>query len=64
MDRLVSYIKDTVRKADLILLLLSLVATAFGCLAIASTTNAEGTLRYVIVQIGAAFIGVFFFSTI
>ena len=61
MDRLVNYIKDTVRKADLILLLLCLVATAFGCLAIASATNAEGTFRYVIVQIGAAFIGVFLF---
>lgn len=61
MDRLVSYVKDTVRKADLILLLLCLVATAFGCLAIASTTNAEGTFRYVIVQIGAALIGVFLF---
>ena len=61
MDRLLSYIKDTVRKADLILLLLCLVATAFGCVAIASTTNAEGTLRYVIVQIGAALIGVFLF---
>ena len=61
MDRLVRYIKDTVRKADLILLLLCLVATAFGCLAIASTTNAEGTIRYVVVQIGAALIGVFLF---
>ena len=61
MDRLVSYIKDTVRKADLILLLLCVVATSFGCLAIASTTNAEGTFRYVIVQIGAALIGVFLF---
>ena len=61
VDRLVRYVKDTVRKADLILLLLCLVATAFGCLAIASATNAEGTFRYVIVQIGAAFIGVFLF---
>ncbi len=61
MDRLVSYIKDTVRKADLILLLLCLVATAFGCLVIASTTNPEGSIRYVIVQIGAALIGVFLF---
>ena len=61
MDRIAAYIKQTVRKADLILLLLCLVGTAFGCLAIASTTNAEGSMRYVIVQIGAAFIGVFLF---
>lgn len=61
MDRLAGYIKDTVRKADLILLLLCLVATTFGCLVIASATNAEGSLRYVVVQIGAALIGVFLF---
>ena len=61
MDRLVSYIKDTVRKADLILLLLCVVATAFGCLVIASATNPEGSIRYVVVQIGAALIGVFLF---
>lgn len=61
MGRIIGYIKDTVRKADLVLLLLCLVATSFGCLAIASTTNAEGTSRYVFVQIGAALIGVFLF---
>lgn len=64
MDRITSYIKDTVRKADLILLLLCLVGTVFGCLAIGSATNAEGSMRYVIVQIGAAIIGVFLFFII
>ena len=64
MKKLFGYIKDTVRKADLILLLLCLVATAFGCLVIASATNAEGSLRYVLVQIGAATIGVFLFFII
>lgn len=61
MGKIFGYIKDTVRKADLILLLLCLVATAFGCLVIASTTNAEGSIRYVLVQMGAAMIGVFAF---
>ena len=64
MNRIVGYIKDTVRKADLILLLLCLVATSFGCLVIASATNAQGSMRYVFVQIGAAVIGVFFFFII
>ena len=61
MGRLFGYIKDTVRKADLVLLLLCLVATAFGCLVISSATNAEGSLRYVLVQILAATLGVFLF---
>lgn len=61
MGKLFGYMRDAVRKADLILLLLCVVATAFGCLAIASATNAEGSLRYVFVQVGAALIGVFLF---
>ena len=61
MERIWQYIKNTVRKADILLLVLCLVATAFGCLAIASATNPEGTLRYVFVQIGAAVIGIFLF---
>ena len=64
MGKIFGYIRDTVRKADLVLLLLCLVATAFGCLVIASTTNAEGSIRYVLVQIGAATIGVFLFFII
>ena len=61
MGKLFGYMRDAVRKADLILLLLCLVATAFGCLVIASATNAEGSARYVLVQVGAALIGVFIF---
>ena len=61
MGKLFGYMRDAVRKADLILLLLCLVATAFGCLVIASATNAEGSARYVLVQVGAALIGVFMF---
>lgn len=61
MDRVIGYIKDTIRRADLFLLLLCLSATAFGCLVISSATNAQGSIRYVLVQIGAALIGVFLF---
>lgn len=64
MGRLFDYAKESVKKADLILLLLCLVATAFGCLVICSTTNPEGSLRYVTVQIAAALLGVLVFFII
>jgi len=58
--------RDAFRKGDLVLLLLCLVCNAFGCLMIASATNASaiGSVRYVVVQIGAATIGVFLFAII
>lgn len=61
MGRLFSYIKDTIRRADLVLLLLCLIATTFGCLVISSATNAQGSMSYVPVQILAALLGVFLF---
>lgn len=54
--------KNFFRKGDIILLLLCLVTNAFGCLVIASATNAEGTLRYVIIQIVAAMLGVLLYA--
>ena len=42
----------------MVLLLLCLVTSAFGCLAIASATAHQETLRYVIIQIGAVGLGV------
>lgn len=60
MRRFVNRFAEAFRKADLVLLLLCVVATAFGCLMIASTTNATSTgpLRYLIIQIIAATAGV------
>ena len=60
MYRFVRRFIDTLRKGDLVLLLLCVVANAFGCLMVASTTNgySEGSLRYLIVQIGASFAGI------
>lgn len=60
---------EAFRKGDLILLLLCVVTTAFGCLMIASTTNASdnGPWRFVIIQIIAALLGIVayvFFSSI
>lgn len=54
--------KNFFRKGDMVLLLLCLVTNAFGCLIIASATNAEGTLRYVIIQIFAAVLGVVLYA--
>ncbi len=60
MRRYLQKFSDAFRKGDLILLLLCVVATAFGCLMIASATNASasGSLRFLVVQIGAAIAGV------
>ncbi len=51
---------DAFKKGDLFLLLLCVVTTAFGCLMIASTTNASdnGPWRFVFIQIIAALLGV------
>jgi len=49
---------EAFRKGDLLLLMFCLVTNAFGCLVISSTTNAMGSLRYVIIQIVAALLGV------
>lgn len=46
---------------DKILLLLCLVTSCLGCLAIASATSHHETLRYVFIQIGAVAIGVFLY---
>lgn len=60
MRRYLQRFSEAFKKGDLVLLLLCVVATAFGCLMIASTTNASstGALRYLIIQIGAALAGV------
>lgn len=69
MRRYLVRFAEAFKKGDLILLLLCVVATAFGCLMIASTTNATdlGPLRYLVIQIGASLAGIVmyvFFSSI
>ena len=61
MRRYLNKFTEAFRKGDLILLLLCVVTTAFGCLMIASTTNASsaGALRYVAIQVVAALLGIF-----
>ncbi|MBQ7416404.1 MAG: FtsW/RodA/SpoVE family cell cycle protein [Oscillospiraceae bacterium] len=58
MRRALQKIWNVFMKGDLILLLLCVVASAFGCLCIASATNHHETIRYVIVQAAAIVLGV------
>ena len=69
MRRFAHRMIEALRRGDKVLLLLCVVTTIFGCLIIASTTNAsaQGPVRYLAVQIGAAIAGIFayvFFSSI
>ena len=59
-----SHVWESFRKGDMVLLLLCLILTAFGCLMIASTKNAVGFTRYVIVQCAAAGLGVLAFAVV
>ncbi|MBR5529264.1 MAG: FtsW/RodA/SpoVE family cell cycle protein [Oscillospiraceae bacterium] len=61
--RVLNHLREAFRKCDLILLLLLVVTTVFGCFSIASATTASalGPVRYLMVQIGAAAAGVFCF---
>ena len=58
MGRYIKRLGESFRKGDMLLLLLCLMTTAFGCLIIASATNYTGSMRQVIVQIVAAGLGV------
>ena len=56
--------RDAFRKGDMILLLMCLMTTAFGCLMITSTTQVFGSIRYLIVQMSAAALGVLVFALV
>ena len=58
MRRALQTVWNVFRKGDLILLLLCVVTSAFGCLCIASATNHQETIRYVIIQAAAIMLGV------
>ena len=60
LQRFTQRMTEAFRKGDLILLLLCVVTTAFGCLMIASTTNASdnGPWRFVMIQTIAALLGI------
>ena len=54
--------KSFFRKGDMILLIMCLSISAFGCVIIASTNNYRDFTRYVLVQVAAIILGVLFFS--
>lgn len=56
--------KNFFRKGDMVLLLLCMITTAFGCLMISSATAHMGAIRHVIIQIVAAGLGIFFYAVI
>ena len=58
MGRYIKRLGESFRRGDMLLLLLCLMTTAFGCLISASATNYTGSMRQVIVQIVAAGLGV------
>jgi len=64
MRQTLQEIKNFFRKGDMLLLLLCLAVTVFGCVMIASTTNYKGNVRYVVTQASAALIGVFLYMII
>lgn len=62
MRRYLGKLRDAVRGGDMILLLLCLIATAFGCLVIASATNYMNSARFLIVQIAGTALGVLLYA--
>jgi len=61
MRDFIEEVKSFFRKGDLVLLVLCLATSAFGCLITASTNNYRGFSRYLIIQIGATVIGFLFY---
>ena len=64
MGRYLRQFAATFRKGDMVLLLICLLTTAFGCLIIASATNTSDSLRYVMTQLVATAIGVLLYAII
>ena len=64
MRQFLSEFKNFLRKGDLVLLGLCLAVTPFGVVMISSTTNYRGNLRYIIIQVAAAVLGVLLFMII
>ncbi len=64
MRRYLQQLKTAIRKGDWMLLLLCVVTTAFGVLIIASATNYLDSMRYVVMQIVGAVIGILLYAVI
>ncbi len=64
MRQILQELRDFFRKGDMLLLLLCVVTTAFGCLVISSTTQTMGSARYIIIQILVALVGVLVYAVV
>ncbi len=64
MRQFFSDLRDFFRKGDMILLLMCLFTSAFGCLIIASTTRHTGSMRYLVVQGTAIALGVIVYALV
>ena len=65
MRRFFQELEDFFKKGDMVLLLFALVTSAFGLIAIASSTQApkfEGNFRYIAVQIASIVMGVIVYA--
>ena len=62
MGQLFNQIRDALRKGDIILLLMCMLLTAFGCLMISSATQVYGSGNYVVIQIVATVLGLLAFA--
>ena len=64
MKRLSPYIKDYVKRADMLLLALCVTCAIFGIVVIASATSTldGGSTRYLIVQTASLILGIFFYA--
>ncbi len=58
MQAVIRAVREFVKKADMILLILCITATVFGVIIISSATNYLGNSRYVLVQLAALALGI------
>ena len=64
MGRYIQQVKEAIRKGDWVLLLLCIITTAFGVLVIASATNYLESMRYILMQIVGAIIGIILYALV
>ena len=65
MGHYLNQIRESLKKGDMILLLMCIIVNTFGCLMISSATQVYGSgARYVIIQVSAALIGILVFALI
>ena len=67
MRRFLEELRDFPKKGDMVLLVLCLIVSGFGCICIASATSAEkfgSNLKYIIIQLSAIGLGVMVYALI